>query len=72
MEKFKKYQLVQKIGQPDFIMIVSWARGDNPKTFQATVIQSNEKQYPVGEHSRTWHEDKFEDCNTGVRIIIDN
>jgi len=69
MEKFKNGNVVKYNGGELYI-IVSWAMGDNSNTFQGTVIKNDEGGYPVGDHSRTWHEEKFELAPKGLKFEI--
>lgn len=71
MEKFNNGELVIKSeNEKSIIIIVTWPNGDNKDTFQGTVLRSDFDFYRVGEHSRTWHEDKFDLAPTDTEIKI--
>lgn len=73
MEKFNNGDLVQKTENgKSLIIIVTWTNGDHKNTFKGTVISSDLDYYKVGEHSGTWHEEKFELCEEGTTVIIKN
>lgn len=73
MEKFKNGDLVEKTENgKSLIIIVTWTNGDHFNTFKGTVISSDVDFYKVGEHSGTWHEEKFELCPKNTSVTINN
>lgn len=71
MEKFKNGDLVIKSENcKSIIIIVTWANGDHKNTFKGTVLHSDFDFYKIGEHSGTWHENKFEIAPQDTIITI--
>lgn len=71
MEKFKNGDYVIRTqDEKSIIIIVSWANGDNRNTFQGTVVHNDFESYMICEHSRTWHESKFELAPKGLTITL--
>lgn len=71
MEKFNNGDLVIKEEKgKSIIIIVTWANGDHKNTFKGTVLRSDFDYYKIGEHSGTWHENKFELAPKETQVTI--
>ena len=72
MINWSRVNILQKIDNPNFIILTTIWDGKSSNTFEGMVISSDSKEYPIGTFSRSWHKNKFELIEKSINLTFLN
>jgi hypothetical protein len=72
MINWGKVNVLQKIGNPNVVILTTIWDGSSKYTFEGMVISSDVKEYPIGTFSKSWHKNKFELIEKSVNLTFSN